>query len=260
MATVLAEAFGDSGDARGDWRQLLVREVESGRASRSLSPVAFEGERVVGACLVNVGPSGLARVGPTGVIVSARGTGVGRALVETAVSGLESVGARRVTLEVAKDNERAQRLYQSVGFARGRGLRVLLGRRASLSPPRAASAQRIRREIGLQAAQALHPEVPAFQRRAFYIESFDAGVLSYGVYGTEGELVGVLLQRGRDLLDIAVSPPEPDVVAALVWAASDVSWVQRVINVTSDDPVGRVLVEIGFEVESEAWEMVRESA
>lgn len=47
---------------------------------------------------------------------SARGRGIGRALVEAAVERARGLGARRVTLRVLGPNAPARRLYESLGF------------------------------------------------------------------------------------------------------------------------------------------------
>ncbi len=49
---------------------------------------------------------------------SERGRGYGRKLVEALMQYISNLGASYATLEVRVSNERAQRLYQSVGFVR----------------------------------------------------------------------------------------------------------------------------------------------
>lgn len=55
-----------------------------------------------------------------GIVPGHRGLGLGRCLVERALSGFQSVGLRRASLEVTVDNARAVRLYQRLGFRRVR--------------------------------------------------------------------------------------------------------------------------------------------
>jgi len=45
-----------------------------------------------------------------------QGQGIGRALMEAAIAEARRRGARRLTLRVFSPNERARRLYESVGF------------------------------------------------------------------------------------------------------------------------------------------------
>jgi ribosomal protein S18 acetylase RimI-like enzyme len=45
-----------------------------------------------------------------------QGRGIGRALMEAAIAEARRRGARRLTLRVFSPNERARRLYESVGF------------------------------------------------------------------------------------------------------------------------------------------------
>jgi len=48
-----------------------------------------------------------------------RGLGVGRALLQAVLDAARAAGCSGVTLEVRSDNERAQRLYRSLGFSGG---------------------------------------------------------------------------------------------------------------------------------------------
>ena len=52
-----------------------------------------------------------------GVLPAARRRGVGRALLDHALEATRAAGGRRVTLEVAHDNEPARRLYEGAGFS-----------------------------------------------------------------------------------------------------------------------------------------------
>jgi ribosomal protein S18 acetylase RimI-like enzyme len=62
--------------------------------------------------------------GPAGVVYDIivdpeyRGRGIGRLLLDTTLEFLKSRGAPRVLLSTAEQNERAQRLFASVGFRR----------------------------------------------------------------------------------------------------------------------------------------------
>ena len=260
VAVALAAAFRDFGDVRAQWHGLLDRELESGRTDADGSVVALRADRVVGACLVNIGPGGVGRLGATGVVGDHRRRGLGRALVERAMLGLDAAGCQRVTLEVAAANQPARSLYRSVGFTEGRGLRILTARRSDLAGSTGGlCAEPISLAEAREACPALHPEVPAYQRRAFYTCSFRDGLVVNGVRAGS-TLLGLVLQRGRALLDVACDPPDAEVVTCLAWAASELSWEMRVINVVEDDPVGDLLEGAGFRVESRALEMVWERA
>ena len=45
-----------------------------------------------------------------------RGTGVGRALMDTIIKRADDIGCTKITLEVREDNFRAQELYKNLGF------------------------------------------------------------------------------------------------------------------------------------------------
>ncbi len=63
---------------------------------------------------------------------SARGRGLGRALVEAAFERARSRGCRRIELDTTDDNTGAIRLYESLGFSlmpKGTGRSLFLGRK-----------------------------------------------------------------------------------------------------------------------------------
>ncbi len=256
LAGVFAASFGDL-DQLDEWVQLIERELDSGRVSVAGSVAARVDNALSAACLVNHCASGRARIGPTGVLPSARRRGLGRRLVAEALRRLQADGATRVTLEVSPENTAACSLYASLGFEVGRGIRILRGRRSGLPAHTGHPVECISREEALAAMEALHPEEPAFQRRAPYIASFEEGVVSRGVRSAAGELIGILLQRGASVLDIVALDADPRVLCDLLWEATDLSWSLRLINVVEDDPGAVVLESLGFEVESRAMEMFR---
>jgi len=66
-----------------------------------------------------------AYVGFLGVKSEYRGRGIGRALLERAAEESRLAGKRRLTLEVAAENEQAKRLYCGMGFRRVRTYRSM---------------------------------------------------------------------------------------------------------------------------------------
>jgi len=81
--------------------------------------VAIAEDTVVGWCDVIVKPRDtLSHSGTLGMGVRAayRGRGIGKALMETTLAGARNRGFTRVELTVRIDNERARKLYESVGF------------------------------------------------------------------------------------------------------------------------------------------------
>ena len=64
--------------------------------------------------------SGIGSIQNIGIVPSQRGSGLGSALIERALSGFEAAGAYRVTLEVTAENIAAIRLYQRLGFRRSK--------------------------------------------------------------------------------------------------------------------------------------------
>lgn len=76
---------------------------------------AFEGERLVGTVYVQVRLPRIWVLSGVYVDARARGRGVGRALVRSAVAAAEATGAQ-VGLYVREDRDDARRLYEDLGF------------------------------------------------------------------------------------------------------------------------------------------------
>ena len=79
-----------------------------------------EGE-IVGCCGV-INACGDGDISNVSVKESLRGKGIGKAMVSTLLTWAESIGVENYTLEVRAGNERAIRLYESLGFV-GEGIR-----------------------------------------------------------------------------------------------------------------------------------------
>jgi len=78
--------------------------------------LAHQDEKAVGCCaLVVIGP-GEFEVAKMAVTESARRGGIGRRLLETAITAARAIGARRLYLETNHKLEPAIRLYEAVGF------------------------------------------------------------------------------------------------------------------------------------------------
>ena len=83
-------------------RDSFMREMEKNPAARYL--VAELDGRVIG------------YAGAWVVLEAERGKGIGRKLTEALIRYVSNLGAAYATLEVRVSNERAQRLYKSLGF------------------------------------------------------------------------------------------------------------------------------------------------
>jgi ribosomal protein S18 acetylase RimI-like enzyme len=104
------------------------------RARHALVLGALDGDRVVGTVTVELDgripgghprpplAPGQAHVRMLGVHPGERRRGIGRALMDAAVDEARRAGKRRITLETTEAMEPAQRLYESMGFRRGRDL------------------------------------------------------------------------------------------------------------------------------------------
>lgn len=115
------DAFGSTfahevGRTDEEWATRLSRGAHS---SRDLPLVAEVNGESCGLAWVRIGEDSpaIAHLYQMWVAPDRRGQGVGRALVECAVSWARSVGAREVVLDVTCGNSDAVRLYEGAGFA-----------------------------------------------------------------------------------------------------------------------------------------------
>lgn len=259
VAALLAAAFETRPES---WETLLQRELSGGRLSADHSRLAWLDDTPCGVCLASPGPNGEARIGATGVHPHAQRRGIGRRLVNEAMAALHADGHERLTIEVGADNANALALYGSLGFRKHRSLEILATRRSSLkSPSTTLKAEAMAPEAALDYCTRHRSVAPPFQRRPFILKTFHRGVLAH-VVADEGGPRGVLLQSGRDVLDMVVKEPQQRtadaldaIVAALSWAATGHTWTLRMIQVTGDDPLRDALLRVGFEPESLGWEL-----
>ncbi len=124
----LAESIFGAGDRRPDW---LARKLERECVDAELSRVAVEGDvddpsAWRGYVLVGTPPSRrpAARTAGTGVVASARGRGIGRALVLAALDAVADAGLYE-DLEILAEDGR-EPFYERLGFTRERAFATLL--------------------------------------------------------------------------------------------------------------------------------------
>lgn len=112
------------------WQEYFERLSDvRARAEMAMVLVAVEDGRVLGSVTLELddrvslthGPLGpdQAHIRMLGVDPSARGRGVGRALMERCVSESRTVGKTMLTLNTTGLMKDAQRMYESMGFTRG---------------------------------------------------------------------------------------------------------------------------------------------
>lgn len=97
----------------------LAKFVRANIAKNSSQFVAVTENRIVGWC--DITPKERLTLRHTGivgmgVIDGHRGKGMGKALLTAAMAAARAGGLKRIELSVRADNERAKRLYESVGF------------------------------------------------------------------------------------------------------------------------------------------------
>lgn len=105
------------GNIHHDWEQWRVRSIESSSFDPRWWFVAWKGDEVAGVALSEHWvEDDVGWVGQLAVAPAWRGRGLGRALLLTALTAFSEAGISRASLGVHGDNERAARLYESVGM------------------------------------------------------------------------------------------------------------------------------------------------
>jgi mycothiol synthase len=92
--------------------------------------VLSEGEVPIGCALVNKHPGGIYELAYIGLIPSARGRGLGRALVDFSMHNCRKLGGNLITTAVDTQNWPARKIYDSLGFEEIRELAVWLPKSA----------------------------------------------------------------------------------------------------------------------------------
>lgn len=124
----LAESIFGTGDRRADW---LARKLDRECVDPELSRLAVDGDADDpsawrGYVLVGTPPSRrpAARTAGTGVVASARGEGIGGALVQAALEAVADAGLYE-TLEILAEDGR-ESFYERLGFVRERSFATML--------------------------------------------------------------------------------------------------------------------------------------
>ncbi|MDX6645958.1 MAG: hypothetical protein QOK40_1685 [Miltoncostaeaceae bacterium] len=132
LAALVSACFADTRyPPAADASREMAERIESEEidAARSLVARSADG-RAVGVSLLALRGRD-AWCGGFGLVLAARGRGVGARMMEEQIQLAEAGGARRLRLEVLHDNDRAMRLYAAAGFRRERD--VVLWRREGRS-------------------------------------------------------------------------------------------------------------------------------
>jgi mycothiol synthase len=119
VVTACDRAFADLDGYRGASRPVVARVLADPSGEEALCLLAARGGEVVGLCYCRLERSAGALGGwveDLGVAPSARGIGLGRALLRQGVRELAARGAGSVLLGVDAANTAAKRLYQASGF------------------------------------------------------------------------------------------------------------------------------------------------
>jgi mycothiol synthase len=105
------------GNIYHDWEQWRVRSIETSSFDPRWWFVAFSGDEIAGVVLSEHWvDDGIGWVGQLAVAPAWRGRGLGRALLLTALVAFFDAGVQRAALSVHGENQRASRLYESVGM------------------------------------------------------------------------------------------------------------------------------------------------
>lgn len=203
-------------------------------------------------------------ISAVGTTPSHRRMGIARRMMAALISNARGLQLSNIILEVISDNERAHRLYRSVGFGDTRELLTwsLPADADSLPIPQELLCE-VRPEAPLLYFEAWHKESPSWQRerqtlrrllghaRAYTLE-LDGNPAAYVIVSSRSDSVAVL--------DVGINPEMGAVRAGrpLLQALSRLhpGQAMRILNVPADDPLSRVLAALRFHVIVRQWEML----
>lgn len=228
------------------------------------SATVMEGRKIVGMGLLGIrGQRGW--ISAVGVLPRYRGHGIGRRLMNYLIEQARVADMDTVQLEVITQNERAYRLYRSLGFQVLRRLLILVWAEGPMPFPDPDPGLRL--TIGPEAVHTLVEEMQPLiiVRRPWRREreSLDATrhhLLGLAARDTRGALLGACIYRVEGfqagILDIATATIEVgDMLLANLLRRGAVSHVSYV-NLTDDDPLLPIFQDAGFEETLSQYEMI----
>jgi ribosomal protein S18 acetylase RimI-like enzyme len=208
--------------------------VDASSIDLARSRVALRGDEPVGVAFLAVrGDRGW--IGGLAVVPSARRHGVGRALMDDVLAEAWAAGLREVSLEVLAGNERAFRLYETLGFAQTRMLEVWSwGGEAPASRARPADIAQSHEWIRAHrtAPEPWQRDDPSLVRMS-----------PTHAFRTDGGAVLVRSGNGRaSVLQIAADTVDD---AADLLAAARELGVVHLVNLPEGDPASAALARLG---------------
>ncbi len=225
------------------------------------SAVAIYNREVVGMGLLGVRDC-RGWIGGMGVLPRLRGQGIGRRLMQALMQHARQLGLASVQLEVITQNERAFRLYDSLGFVAVRRLLVLIRSGADLPPdtaPDTALAKIDPLEL-IPALAALNPLRRPWQREAAPLHTIRDRLEGLALRSGSGDILAGCLYRGDSaqvgILDMAARDTAAGgrILNGLLQRFPDaqVSY----LNVPQEDPLLPVIQAAGFVETLSQYEML----
>ena len=226
---------------------LLARRLRFEQHDLESSLVAFDGGEAVGVAALAI-RGGRGWVSSFGVVPAWRRRGLGRRLMSALLERARAYGLRRLTLEVIKGNDAAQRLYEGAGMRVTRDL-LVLDRPEGHAPPSAHGGGAPKEAPAadlLRHYWRLHPEPPAWQRELPALLAAD--LRGFYVGERRRPRAYALLGRGRDgntyISDLAAASAEH--AEEMCAALGGVSGPLKILNEPERGPFAAPLLAHGF--------------
>lgn len=190
---------------------LILRDA----VEMSASVAAVSDGHIVGVAMLAIRDT-VGWIGGVGVIPAKRGEGIGRAMMTYLLEQAEKRGIKRLYLEVIEQNQRAFKLYESLGFTITRRLTILSRKAQATTAEPCIQLDTMSSQEALALFETHHPVPNPWQRSVFALEH-----LSYGghVWRTlspdnpQNVDAFCMSQIGFDtinIIDIGLSPDHPD--------------------------------------------------
>lgn len=200
-------------------------------------------------------------IGGMGVVPAYRRQGIGRRLMQALIDTAQACQLGYVELEVIEQNEKAFRLYQSLGFKTMRNL-LIVERQPSnnVAEPLRQDAHSIAAADLLGHFQPLHAVVSPWQRRYSALRALEGNLEGWGILQDHKPIayaMGWVTPEVIRLMDVAFATDHANALAAVlshVHAQSPMTPVS-LINLPEDDPAYAVMKGLGYQKTMGQYEM-----
>lgn len=244
--------------------EVFVSRFLENEADRSLSYLAYDGETPVGLILGNIRmyhDIKTMRCGGFAVLPEYRDKGVGLALFEEHKKLARENGCKQLYLEVLKQNEKAKKFYDRVGYHAVHDYRLYKGKADDLKPSENVADFEVS-EVDMEVVKEIRATMPDmhiyWQGEMFTIEHF-ADLKHFGFY-RDGDLCGLISAKPSGMINFMWVKPDlrqQGLGRDMINYVLQQFEVKELVTVSSNNLLYEgFLRRLGFESDVEQYEMM----